>query len=422
VRALTLDLSASSRALAGPPPRAPFRRARFCRKLTRVPADAPHQPLPGTPGRSGAPGKSQSWTVGELLRWTTDRFTKAGIDDARVDAEHLLAMALGCKRLELYVQHARLLDEATRAPFRDFVRRRLSREPVAYIRGTRGFHALDLDLAVDRRVLIPRPETEHLVDWLLEELPRAPQPEQFEDPPSGAELDAAISERVEAEAAAARTGGDEESSGDAKSGGSEDGESGESGESGENAESAENGESRATDDEPIYVVDVGTGSGAIALAIKRARPDVNVLAIERSEEALAVAAANIEKCGLDVHLRRGDLLNDTRPPRGGFHAVAANLPYIPSADLAGLQPEVRDFEPMSALDGGPDGLDLVRRLIDRCAQPGVLAPGGRIYLEIGIHQAPAVIAELERRGFVDVAARKDYGGIERVIAATAPLR
>ena len=130
----------------------------------------------------------------------------------------------------------------------------------------------------------------------------------------------------------------------------------------------------------------------------------------------------IEKCGLDVHLRRGDLLDDTRPPRGGFHAVAANLPYIPSADLAGLQPEVRDFEPMSALDGGRDGLDLIRRLLDRCAQAGVLAAGGRVYLEIGIHQAPAVIDELRRRGFVDVAARRDYGGVERVIAATAPPR
>ncbi|MEZ4381834.1 MAG: methyltransferase domain-containing protein [Nannocystaceae bacterium] len=366
-----------------------------------MPADAPKQQQPANPG------KSQSWTVGELLRWTTERFAKAGIDEARVDAEHLLAMALGCKRFDLYVQHSRLLDEETRAPFREYVRRRLSREPVAYIRGTRGFHALDLDLAVDRRVLIPRPETEHLVDWLLEELPRAPQPEQFEDPPSGAELDAAISERVEAEAAAAHL--DPAEAGDA---GSTDAEEGPDA----------GAPACAGDAEPIYVVDVGTGSGAIALAVKRARPDVEVLAIERSADALAVAAANIESCGLEVHLRRGDLLDDTRPPRGGFHAVAANLPYIPSADLAGLQPEVRDFEPMSALDGGRDGLDLIRRLLDRCAQAGVLAAGGRVYLEIGIHQAPAVIDELRRRGFVDVAARRDYGGVERVIAATAPPR
>ncbi|MCA9658373.1 MAG: CapA family protein, partial [Myxococcales bacterium] len=120
----------------------------------------------------------QSWTVGELLSWTTDRFRQVGIDEARVDAEHLLALALGCKRFDLYVQHARLLGEAERAPFRELVKRRLAREPVAYIAGTRGFHALDLDLAVDRRVLIPRPETEHLVDWLLEELPgrRRPAP------------------------------------------------------------------------------------------------------------------------------------------------------------------------------------------------------------------------------------------------------
>ncbi|MEZ4450786.1 MAG: peptide chain release factor N(5)-glutamine methyltransferase [Nannocystaceae bacterium] len=294
------------------------------------------------------PGRSQSWTVGELLAWTADRFRQAGIDEARVDAEHLLALALGCKRFDLYVQHDRLLGEGERGPFRELVRRRLAREPVAYISGVRGFHALDLDLAVDRRVLIPRPETEHLVDWVLEWLPK------------------------------------------------------------------EAGEA------PARILDVGTGSGAIALAIKRARPWAQVTAVDRSLDALAVARANAERTGLDVTFGESDLLSAVTIPEGGFDAIVANLPYIPTGDLAELQPEVRGFEPRLALDGGADGLVLVRRLIDGCVERRALRPGGRIFLEIGIHQAPAVIDHLVRRAFVQATARRDYAGIDRVIGAEWP--
>ncbi len=391
----------------------PFPRARFCRKLSPVQPDKP----PATQ----RPERTKAWTVGELLRWTTERFEQVGIDEPRVDAEHLLALALDCKRLDLYVQHSRQLSEAERGPFRELVRRRLSREPVAYIRGSRGFHALDLDLRVDRRVLIPRPETEHLVDWLLEELPRAPRPAHFDDPPSAAELDAAISLRVEREAAAARELGarsPEEAA--ATRPPSDDDRAAEPDNTADAQGTQETHEKEQGAGDPIYVIDVGTGSGAIALAIKRARPDVLLLAVDRSPEALTVAKANAESCGLDVRLRRSDLLDDIPTPPGGFHAIAANLPYIPTADLEGLQPEVRKFEPMAALDGGEDGLDLVRRLLDRCAEPGVLAPKGRIYLEIGVGQAPQVLQELEQRGFVEASARQDYGGIDRVIAASAP--
>jgi len=363
-----------------------------------VQSDPRHGPQTPTPKQ---PARDQAWTVGDLLRWTTERFTKAGIDDARVDAEHLLALALDCKRLDLYVQHSRALDERERGPFRDLVRRRLSREPVAYIRGSRGFHALDLDLAVDRRVLIPRPETEHLVDWLLEELPRAPKLAHFEDPPSAVELDAAISMRIEAAAAPPLAEQPPEHPAQVVS------------------SDSSNSSDNSDNSEPIYVVDVGTGSGAIALAIKRSRPDVSVFAVDRSKEALEVASANIKRCALDIHLRHSDLLESLPPPPGGFHAIAANLPYIPSADLEGLQPEVRKFEPMLALDGGADGLDLIRRLLDHVATAGLLAAGGRIYLEIGIDQAPQVQAMLEAHDFIEISARRDYGGIDRVIAATA---
>lgn len=302
------------------------------------------------------PTREQPWTVSELLQWSTERFTRAGLDDPRVDAEHLLAQALGVARMQIYLRFDQVVPEPARAVLRDLIRRRLAREPVAYIAGRRGFHALGLELSVDRRVLVPRPETEHLVDWLLQGLPFAPT--------------------------------------------------------------------------PVRVHDVGTGSGAIALAVKHARRDAIVSASDRSGDALAVARDNATRLGLDITFTCADLLEGhpagpttqptTQPPPEPLDAVAANLPYIPTADLAGLQPEVRDFEPRLALDGGPDGLDLVRRLVAHAARPGVLAPGGRIYLEIGVDQADATRQILQTHGFLDIAARRDLGGIERVLAGTRP--
>ncbi len=301
------------------------------------------------------------WTVRELLTWTSARFLELGMatDEARVDAEHLLAHALGCSRIDLYLQHARLVDEAERTPFRNLVRRRLAREPVAYIEGFRGFHALDLDLQVDRRVLIPRPETEHLVDWLLENLRPAPAP-------------------------------------------------------------------------LMQILDVGTGSGAIALAVAKARYEVSVTAVDASLDALAVATANVERIGLGerIQIHRADLLRGVSippGPPGGFTAIAANLPYIPRADLDGLAPEVRDYEPRSALDGGLDGLDLVRELILQVGDPSrvcggtqALSADGWLYLEIGVGQATEVEALLREAGFCEVDSRADYARIPRIVAGRRP--
>jgi release factor glutamine methyltransferase len=289
------------------------------------------------------------WTVRELLTWTSERFAALGIEDARVDAEHLLARSLGCSRIELYVQHDRLLDEEQRGGFRELVRRRLAREPVAYIEGTRGFHALDLDLVVDRRVLIPRPETEHLVDWLLESLRPPPAP-------------------------------------------------------------------------LMHVLDVGTGSGAIALALAKARYELRVTAVDASAEALELARHNAERLGLGDRVRfvRSNLLAQVEIPSTatgrGFDAIAANLPYIPSADLDALAPEVRDWEPRAALDGGPEGLDFVRRLIAEVAERRALVPGGRLFLEIGVGQAEAVEKLLRDAGFSDVQSRLDYARIPRIVS------
>lgn len=289
------------------------------------------------------PKRDRRWTVGELLAWTRERFESAGIESPRVDAEHLLAHALGCTRMELYMQHDRLLAPEDRGDFREFVRRRLAREPVAYIEGTRGFHALDLDLAVDGRVLIPRPDTEHLVDWVLEDWPPPPAP-------------------------------------------------------------------------ILPIIDVGTGSGAIALAIKKARPEADVHACDRSPDALEVARANAERNALAVHFHESDLLEGVETPAGGWHVVAANLPYIPSADIDGLAPEVARYEPRAALDGGVDGLDLVRRLIAQCAPgSGRLSRRGGLYLEIGIHQAEQTARLLLEAGFAQADVRADYGGVGRVV-------
>lgn len=285
------------------------------------------------------------WTVRELLSWTSERFTDLGIEDARLDAEHLLARALGCSRIELYVDHDRLLDEADRAGFRELVRRRLAREPVAYIEGRKGFHALDLDLAVDRRALIPRPETEHLVDWLLETLRPPPAP-------------------------------------------------------------------------LMQILDVGTGSGAIALAIAKARYEAQVTAVDASPEALALARENAERLGLSerVVFVDSDLLAGLSDPPGGWTAIAANLPYIPSADLPGLAPEVRLHEPHAALDGGPDGLRVIQSLVTQVAERGSLAPGGWLFLEVGIDQASAVEQLLRDAGFHEVSSRNDYARIPRIVA------
>jgi len=287
----------------------------------------------------------QRWTVAALLAWTVDRFESAGLDSPRVDAEHLLAHALGCTRMDLYVNHDQPVGASERQAFRGLIKRRLAREPVAYIEGVKGFHALDLELRVDRRVLIPRPETELLVDWVLEEFPPQPVPS-------------------------------------------------------------------------IAIVDVGTGSGAIALAIKKARPDATVVAVDDSPDAVEMARENAAALNIEIEVLRSDLLAEASAPTQGWHAVVANLPYIPTAVLETLQPEVREFEPRQALDGGEDGLDLVRRLATDAL--AALAPHFGLYLEVGYDQAEATAAILRAAGFVDVEVRQDHAGIPRMVRGVRP--
>jgi release factor glutamine methyltransferase len=169
----------------------------------------------------------------------------------------------------------------------------------------------------------------------------------------------------------------------------------------------------------MSVLDVGTGSGAIAFAVRRARPDVAVTAVDVSPRALEVARRNAARLDLDVTFVEGDLRQGLKTVAPGPHvAVAANLPYVPRADLETLAPEVARFEPRLALDGGEDGLELVRALVSQAMD--LLVPGGNLLLEVGIGQAEAVRALCGEAGLTDVAARPDLGGILRVVRARRP--
>jgi len=272
----------------------------------------------------------------EVLRWTTARFEKHGLASARLDAELLAARAFGMSRIELYAHFDRPLAAAELTSYRDLVSRRLAGEPVAYLLGHKEFWSLDL--LVDPRVLIPRPDSETLVEEALDRL-------------AGPE-------------AAPR------------------------------------------------IADVGTGSGALALALAKQRPEAQVFATDISPDALDVARANAERLGLAITFIQGDL-HQPLVPAGPFDLIVANLPYIPSGDIDGLAADVRS-EPRLALDGGADGLALVRRLV--VGAPDLLPPGGCLALEVGAGQADAIEELLHGTGFDGVRSRRDLAGIERVVS------
>ena len=216
------------------------------------------------------------------------------------------------------------------------MRRRGLREPVAYVIGSWGFRGLDL--AVDARVLVPRPETELLVDRCLALLEGVERPR---------------------------------------------------------------------------VVDVGTGSGAIALSLKSERPDAEVVACDISQDALDVAAANAARLGLDVELHLSDLL--AQVPGDGFRLVVSNPPYVSEREMADLEPEVAEYEPRLATVAGADGLEVYRRLLPEAA--GRLVDGGSLALECGSGQAPPLVAELAAAGYGEAGIEPDLAGIERVVWA-----
>ena len=265
----------------------------------------------------------------QAAREAATRFAAAGVDECALEAEVLVRAASGLSRAQYFAGHEIQPDDLS--AFHNLVGRRLTREPAAYILGEREFYGRRFEVTAD--TLVPRPETELLVDIAL----RALHPADV-------------------------------------------------------------------------VVDVGTGTGCIVVSVALGAPHAMVVATDTSQSALAVARRNRASHEAAVQLLAGDLLSAVRRA----DIVLANLPYIASDALRSLEPEVRDYEPRLALDGGPDGLVLVRRLIDDCAQrlrPRLLA------LEVGCGQAKAVVAYAHRQGAAATEVQRDLAGIERVVCA-----
>jgi len=268
-------------------------------------------------------------TLAEALGSAAEYLERKGVDSPRLDAELLLAHALGLTRLELYAGRDRTLTEAERAGVRELVERRGRREPLAYVLGEWGFRRLTLK--TDARALVPRPETEIVVERALA-------------------LVAGI-------------------------------------------------------DAP-RVVDVGAGTGAIALAIADERPDAHVVATDVSPDALSLARENAGRCGLSVELRETSLLDGLDGP---FDLVVSNPPYVLCSELDHLQPEVRDWEPRVATVADGQTEALAR------AAAGKLAPGRWLVLEVHEHRAGEVAALLEAAGYGEVTIGCDLAGRERVV-------
>jgi release factor glutamine methyltransferase len=278
--------------------------------------------------------------AGDLIASLTSRFAAAGIDDARFDARLLVAEVLGLAPGRLSAFPETEIPAALAERVEALARRRAAREPMSHVLGRRGFWTLDLAVSAD--TLAPRPDTETLVEAVLEQV---------------------------ADRAA-----------------------------------------------PLRLLDLGTGTGCILLALLSELPGATGLGIDRSDGALAVARANADGTGLAgrAEFRRGDWADGLSGP---FDIVVSNPPYIPDGDIDALEPEVARFEPRTALAGGADGLDCYRLLAPQVA--ALLAPGGLAGFEVGQGQDGAVAALLGAAGLLRVWSRRDLGGIVRCVIAQA---
>lgn len=294
-------------------------------------------PEAAEPRADSAP-KAEPWSIKRVLRWAAEDFGKRGNPSPRLDAELLLAHALGTDRIRLVIDSERYLDEGELGRVRELIRRRRNGEPIAYILGRREFYGLTF--VVDARALVPRPDTEPLVEVALER----------------------------------------------------------------------------TRDRFMYgrALDLCTGTGCVALAFAKARPTWRVSATDISPDTAALAWENTRRLGAtsSVRVLVGDLFTPIAAER--FELIVGNPPYVPHADIAGLERDVRAFEPHLALDGGADGLDVVRKIVGQAHAH--LVPGGLLALEIGCDQADAVVQLFQSAGFSEVQRRRDYANRERVVS------
>jgi release factor glutamine methyltransferase len=276
-------------------------------------------------------------TVLEVLQSTTAYFQKRHIENPRLNAEHLLAHVLGRKRIELYLEFERALLESELTPLREIVRRRGAREPLQHLLGTVEFYGRTF--GCDKRALVPRPETEQLVELLIS--------------------------RFKSEISHSR------------------------------------------------MIDVGTGSGVIALSLAAEFPEAQVVGADISEDALMLARENAERLGLAdrVRFQRSNLLENVQP---GFDLIAANLPYVSTEHRRNLSREVL-YDPEVAVFAGACGDELLQELIARA--PSWLQPGGILALEIGIGQSEALVLALAEKNYRDIFKEKDYSGVTRFLFA-----
>jgi release factor glutamine methyltransferase len=276
-------------------------------------------------------------TVLEVLQSSTAYFKKRAVDSPRLNAEHLLAHVLGRKRIELYLEFERHLEEAELAPLRELVKRRGQGEPLQHLLGTIEFcgHTFQCD----KRALVPRPETEQLVELLASKI---------------------------------------------------------------------NGQSS-----DLRIVDVGTGSGVIAITLALKFPKADIHATDVSEEALTLARENAERLAASERIRfiNTNLLDGLD---GMFDVIVANLPYVSAGDRSNLGPEVL-HDPAVALYGGERGDESIRRLIEEAS--GHLQPGGLLALEVGIGQSPSLTQLLAEKNYHDIEAKRDYSGTARFVFA-----
>ncbi|MFH1132200.1 MAG: peptide chain release factor N(5)-glutamine methyltransferase [Pseudomonadota bacterium] len=293
----------------------------------------------------------EKWTVFEVLRWTTQRFSKHGMATPRLDAEILLAHCLSVDRLRLYLDCDKPLAKEELQKYGILVRRRLKSEPVAYLIGEKEFWSLRFE--VNPSVLVPRPETELLVEIALAWIDQK---------------QAAMERSLETECVSKTN---------------------------------------------LNVVDLGTGSGAVAIALAHERPDICVWGVDVDPKAVTVAKRNAERNNTKVSFCCGDLLASI-PSELQIDLLVANLPYVPTNDFLRLNPEVRDWEPRVALDGGQDGLDLVRRLITEGKSR--VKNGAFWAFEIDPSQAQVVKNLLSSHSFGQIQTHRDLAGLDRVVS------
>lgn len=277
----------------------------------------------------------QPWTISRLIGWTTAHFAEAELDAPRLATELLLAHAMGCQRIELYTRYEQVPPEEQLADFRDMVRRAAHHEPIAYLIARKDFYSLEFE--VTPAVLIPRPETEVLVEEVIHHC-------------------------------------------------------------------------RSLDQPRIDVLDLGTGSGCVGLALCNQVDQIFAIGSDISEQALEIARRNAEKLGLSERFRtvQADCLDlpADAVPQAGFDVLVSNPPYVAADDVESLSENVRAHEPHLALFAGSDGLDFYRRIADSAA--GMLKPGASLFVEIGYDQHDGVVKIMTAADFRHVQSWRDF--------------